>query len=68
MIISGGLLWKLTDDPPKGEEFDKWVILKGNPAVDDIDQPTTELTMPGENVIVEKGDELLRSKQMIQMI
>ena len=32
---------------PEGKEFDTWVIVSGNPAVTDLDDPTTELILMG---------------------
>lgn len=37
---------------PVGQSFDRWVVVSGNPVIDDPASPTAFLTMPGSNVTV----------------
>jgi len=40
------------DDAPAGQMFDRWIVMSGSPAIADINEPNTMLTMPASSVAV----------------
>jgi len=49
---TGTIVTITADSCPNGQEFDKWEILAGEPDIEDINSPTTTLTMPSSSAQV----------------
>lgn len=38
--------------PPSGQEFDKWLVVAGDPVIDAMDSPSAKLTLPATDITV----------------